>query len=85
MRDALNEFYIRGVSHNISFLAALVEHPRFREGRLSTNLIAEEYPDGFHRGRRRARRPGAIDHGGGAIHRRYHGPGGQDQRPTARL
>ncbi len=44
MREALNEFYIRGVSHNISFLAALIEHPRFREGRLSTNLIAEEYP-----------------------------------------
>ena len=39
MRDALNEFYIRGVSHNISFLGSLVEHPRFAKGRLSTNLI----------------------------------------------
>lgn len=48
MREALNEFYLSGVSHNLSFLAALVEHDRFREGRLSTNLIAEEYPDGFH-------------------------------------
>ncbi|MBI2481901.1 MAG: acetyl/propionyl-CoA carboxylase subunit alpha, partial [Planctomycetia bacterium] len=48
MREALNEFYIRGVSHNISFLAALVEHARFREGRISTNMIAQEYPDGFH-------------------------------------
>jgi propionyl-CoA carboxylase alpha subunit len=48
MREALNEFHVRGVSHNISFLAALIEHTRFREGRLSTNLIAEEYPDGFH-------------------------------------
>jgi propionyl-CoA carboxylase alpha chain len=48
MREALNEFYIRGVSHNISFLAALMEHPRFKEARLSTNLIAEEYPNGFH-------------------------------------
>jgi propionyl-CoA carboxylase alpha chain len=48
MRDALNQFYIRGVSHNISFLAALIEHSRFREGRLSTNLIAQEYPHGFH-------------------------------------
>ncbi len=47
MREALNEFYVRGVSHNISFLAALIEHTRFREGRLSTNMIAEEYPDGF--------------------------------------
>ncbi len=47
IRDALNEFYIRGVSHNISFLGALVNHPRFAEGRLSTNMIAEEYPHGF--------------------------------------
>jgi propionyl-CoA carboxylase alpha chain len=48
MREALNQFCVRGVSHNISFLAALIEHTRFREGRLSTNMIAEEYPDGFH-------------------------------------
>ncbi len=48
MGDALDAYYIRGVSHNISFLNALISHPRFREGRLSTNLIAEEYPDGFH-------------------------------------
>ena len=48
MREALNESYIRGVSHNIGFLAALIEHTRFREGRISTNTIAEEYPDGFH-------------------------------------
>ncbi len=47
MRNALNEFHIRGVSHNISFLAALIEHDRFRAARLSTNLIAEEYPNGF--------------------------------------
>ena len=48
MADALDEYYIRGVSHNISFLNALIMHPRFREGRLTTNFIAEEYPDGFH-------------------------------------
>ncbi|MEO8445214.1 MAG: acetyl/propionyl/methylcrotonyl-CoA carboxylase subunit alpha [Gammaproteobacteria bacterium] len=48
MADALDAYYIRGVSHNISFLNALVSHPRFREGRLSTNFIAEEYPNGFH-------------------------------------
>ena len=48
MREALNQFYIRGVSHNISFLAALIEHPRFRAGALSTNMIAEEFPNGFH-------------------------------------
>ena len=48
MREALNEFFIRGVAHNISFLAALTEHTRFREGRINTNMIAEEYPEGFH-------------------------------------
>lgn len=45
---ALDEFYIRGVSHNIGFLSALMRHPRFVEGRLSTDFISEEYPDGFH-------------------------------------
>ncbi len=48
MADALDAYYIRGVSHNISFLNALIMHPRFRDGRLTTNFIAEEYPDGFH-------------------------------------
>ena len=48
MADALDAYHIRGVSHNLSFLNALVSHPRFREGRLSTNFIAEEFPNGFH-------------------------------------
>jgi len=48
MGEALDAYYIRGVSHNISFLNALIAHPRFVEGRLTTNFIAEEYPDGFH-------------------------------------
>ncbi len=47
MQEALDAYYIRGVKHNISFLNALMAHPRFIEGRLSTNFIAEEYPDGF--------------------------------------
>jgi propionyl-CoA carboxylase alpha chain len=50
MRGALDDFYIRGVSHNIGFLAALMAHPRFLEGRLSTAFIDEEYPVGFHPG-----------------------------------
>ncbi len=48
MADALDAYYIRGVSHNISFLNALIMHPRFQAGKLTTNFIAEEYPDGFH-------------------------------------
>jgi len=46
--DALDAFTIEGIRHNIPFLAALMRHPRFRAGRLSTGFIAEEYPDGFH-------------------------------------
>jgi len=48
MRSALDRFLIRGVSSNLSFLSALMAHPRFVEGSMSTNMIAEEYPDGFH-------------------------------------
>ena len=48
MHKALDQYYIRGVSHNISFLNALIAHPRFKSGELTTNFIAEEYPDGFH-------------------------------------
>ncbi|MDR3518217.1 MAG: acetyl/propionyl/methylcrotonyl-CoA carboxylase subunit alpha [Azospirillaceae bacterium] len=47
MRDALDCFEIRGVAHNISFLSALMNHPRFVAGRLTTNFIAEEFPSGF--------------------------------------
>ena len=47
MRLALDRFLIRGVSHNISFLSALMVNPRFVSGDMSTNLIGDEYPDGF--------------------------------------
>ncbi len=47
MRRALDEFFVRGVSHNVPFLAALMAHPRFRAGKLTTNFIAEEFKGGF--------------------------------------
>ncbi|WP_295806426.1 acetyl/propionyl/methylcrotonyl-CoA carboxylase subunit alpha [uncultured Nitratireductor sp.] len=47
MSEALDRFVIDGIEHNIPFLAALMSHPRWREGRLSTGFIAEEFPDGF--------------------------------------
>ena len=47
MSGALDSFYIEGIQHNIPFLAALMRHPRWVEGRLTTAFIAEEYPDGF--------------------------------------
>ena len=44
---ALDAFHIDGIRHNIPFLAALMQHPRWQAGRLSTGFIAEEFPDGF--------------------------------------
>jgi propionyl-CoA carboxylase alpha chain len=45
--DALDAFVIEGIRHNIPFLAALMAHPRWRAGKLSTGFIAEEFPQGF--------------------------------------
>jgi propionyl-CoA carboxylase alpha subunit len=45
---ALDAFAIAGIRHNIPFLATLMQHPRWQQGRLSTGFIAEEFPDGFH-------------------------------------
>jgi propionyl-CoA carboxylase alpha chain len=47
MRDALNGFVIRGISCNIPFQAALMQHPRFHSGNFNTGFIAEEYANGF--------------------------------------
>src|ERR687883_151923 len=44
---ALDAFAVEGIRHNIPFLSALMAHPRWREGRLSTGFIAEEFPKGF--------------------------------------
>ena len=45
--EALDAFVIDGVEHNIPFLATLMQHPRWRNGRLSTGFIAEEFKGGF--------------------------------------
>jgi len=71
MRDALNEFYIRGVSHNISFLAALLNHPRFVSGRITTNMIGEEYPQGFNAADIPHDDPALLIVVAAFIHRRY--------------
>jgi propionyl-CoA carboxylase alpha chain len=44
---ALDKFEIEGLGHNIDFVSAIMQHPRFRSGDLTTGFIAEEYPDGF--------------------------------------
>jgi propionyl-CoA carboxylase alpha chain len=46
--DALDAFYIDGIQHNIPFVSAIMQNPRWRKGALSTGFIPEEYPDGFH-------------------------------------
>ena len=48
MARALDDFLIQGVEHNIPFLSAVMDQPRFLEGRLTTGYIAEEFPGGFH-------------------------------------
>ena len=44
---ALDRFEIEGLGHNVDFVSAIMQHPRFRSGELTTGFIAEEYPDGF--------------------------------------
>ncbi len=45
--EALDAFHIDGIQHNIPFLTALMQHPRWRSGKISTGFIKEEYPAGF--------------------------------------
>jgi propionyl-CoA carboxylase alpha chain len=47
MAQALDDFEVEGIGHNLPFLSAVMDHPRFREGALTTAFIAEEFPDGF--------------------------------------
>ena len=71
MRDALNAFVIRGVSTNIPFQAALMQHPRFVSGRMHTGLIAEEYPKGFRAEDVPHDDPALLVCVAASIHRRY--------------
>ncbi|KPQ06567.1 MAG: propionyl-CoA carboxylase alpha subunit PccA [Rhodobacteraceae bacterium HLUCCA12] len=47
MRLALDTFEVEGIGHNLPFCSAVMEHPRFVSGDITTAFIAEEYPDGF--------------------------------------
>jgi propionyl-CoA carboxylase alpha chain len=47
MRVALDRFEVEGIGHNLPFLSAVMDHPRFVSGEITTAFIAEEYPDGF--------------------------------------
>ncbi len=47
MRVALDSFEVEGIGHNLPFLSAVMDHPKFVSGDITTAFIAEEYPDGF--------------------------------------
>ncbi len=47
MRRALEEYYVRGVRNNLVFLSAIMAHPRFAVGDLTTNFISEEFGEKF--------------------------------------
>jgi len=48
MAVALDSFEVEGVGNNLPFLSTVMDQERFREGRLTTGYIAEEFPEGFH-------------------------------------
>ena len=48
MARALEDTHLQGVGHNVPFLAAVMDQPRFRSGQISTSYIKDEFPDGFH-------------------------------------
>ncbi|MHA7874469.1 acetyl-CoA carboxylase biotin carboxylase subunit [Roseivivax sp.] len=47
MRIALDAFEVEGIGHNLPFLSAVMDHPKFAAGDMTTAFIAEEYPEGF--------------------------------------
>ncbi|ALE16229.1 Propionyl-CoA carboxylase biotin-containing subunit [Altererythrobacter epoxidivorans] len=64
---ALDAFQIEGLGHNVDFLSAIMQHPRFRSGDLTTGFIAEEYPDGFEGAAADTRLKGVLAAVGGII------------------
>jgi propionyl-CoA carboxylase alpha chain len=71
MRTALDRFLIRGVASNLSFLSTLMVHPRFVAGDISTDMIGQEYPDGFHAADRPHEDPYIIICAAAFVLRRY--------------
>ena len=71
MRDALDQFHIRGIANNLGFLGALVSHPRLIAGKLSTGFIAEESPDGFRPEDVPHEDPGVLAAIAAVVHQKY--------------
>jgi len=70
MREALNAFVIRGVSTNIAFQAALLNHPQFVSGQFNTGFIAQHYPSGFSGAEHGEDNTGILVCAAATIHRR---------------
>ncbi|MBR9843235.1 MAG: acetyl/propionyl/methylcrotonyl-CoA carboxylase subunit alpha [Rhodobacteraceae bacterium] len=47
MRIALDSFEVEGIGHNLPFLSAVMDHPIFIAGDMTTAFIEEQYPEGF--------------------------------------
>jgi len=47
MRNALDGFEVEGIGHNLPFLSAVMDHPKFTSGEMTTAFIEEEFPEGF--------------------------------------
>jgi propionyl-CoA carboxylase alpha chain len=71
MQSALNAFVIRGVASNLMFQSALLRHPRFAEGRLTTAFIPEEFPHGFRAADLSPADPVLLAAVAAAVHRAY--------------
>ncbi|MCI5166626.1 MAG: acetyl/propionyl/methylcrotonyl-CoA carboxylase subunit alpha [Candidatus Electrothrix sp. GM3_4] len=71
MQEALDEYVIRGVATNINFLSALIAHPRFQRGDLSTSFIDEEFVHGFRDTETRVDDPDIPIVVAGIVHRLY--------------
>jgi hypothetical protein len=74
MRVALDSFEVEGIGHNLPFLSAVMDHPRFVSGEITTAFIAEEYPEGFRRRDAVAEDDAEARRGGGG----GDAPGGRD-------
>ncbi len=70
MRDALDAFVIRGISHNVGFQSALIGHPRFATVEFNTGFVAENYPNGYQAAGARHDDPAFLLAIAGAAHRR---------------
>ena len=47
MTNAIDQYVIDGLSHNLNFLSSIMQNKTFRSGYTTTDFIEQEYSDGF--------------------------------------